>query len=690
MYKEYFGFREKPFNITPDPRFFYANSSYEEAYANLFYGIRERKGFIVLTGEVGTGKTTLLRKLMDNLERTARFVLFYNTTLSFEELLDFSFMELGLEAPQGGRLQKIQVLNQFLISELAHGGLVALLIDEAQNLSDEVLENLRLLSNLETAREKLLQIVLVGQPELDTKLSQPHLRQLKQRITTRCHLARLRDSEIGAFIAHRLRTAGYEGPDLFSPEALQRLIVHCQGIPRLVNVICDSVLLLAYGSSQKIITPAMIDEVARDLQLQTQVLRRPVIIDSNPDTTFNSKTFYSPEKAQSAAKETSQSRSPENPSLQSVRPLERTAEEPKTFRSPYIGQRLAWIGAFALIVFCGFIALDKPIDKTESASNVQQEFKSSKSVSQEIANHIRFLNERLSVLLTPVLSVVQKQPGPSETSRVALAQESTLPPKQQDQNAIAVMAANTTSLTDSGNVKDNQQEKLLERPVSFASAPSSGQRDTEEFPPSAQENGLTTQPLATNLSSQRNQSAPPSDETTDSLVLQSPESLRQGSLRPGETISMAVRNIYGSYNSLALDLIKEFNPQLVNLDQVAVGQKIWFPPLTLETLLKRQHDGTYRLIVATFRTAARAERFAQTLRERGHRVQITAQQVSESILLHRVEIIDLSSPVEVHYAWKAVNPTNIFFAAPKTPRDTDSTETRPPQNEAVDFPETGL
>jgi type II secretory pathway predicted ATPase ExeA/ankyrin repeat protein len=269
MYVSYFGCREHPFHITPDPRFFYGNDTYEEAYANLLYGIRERKGFIVLTGEVGTGKTLLLRRLMDDIQGSVQFVFLYNTHLTFEEMLDFICQDFELPLPpHAGRLQKIQALNQFLLSLLTAGGTGALLIDEAQNLSDEVLENLRLLSNLETSQEKLLQIVLVGQPELDRKLAQPHLRQLKQRIVLWSRLGPLPDREVGPFIRHRLRIAGCERQDLFSLEAIQRIALYAKGAPRLINVICDNALLIAYASSQARVTADMIEEVAIDLGLR--------------------------------------------------------------------------------------------------------------------------------------------------------------------------------------------------------------------------------------------------------------------------------------------------------------------------------------------------------------------------------------------------------------------------------------
>src|SRR2546428_9784627 len=188
MYAEFYGLREAPFNITPDPRFLYLNDCYQEALAALTYGIDERKGFVSLVGEAGTGKTTLLRRVLDSLAPTTRTVLLLNPTVPFEEILEHILLELGVPSDGGRKLVLLQRLNEFLIEHTRSGGNVALLIDEAQDLSPRVLEELRLLSNLETAREKLLQIVLSGQPELDAVLADPALRQLRQRVTLRIRL----------------------------------------------------------------------------------------------------------------------------------------------------------------------------------------------------------------------------------------------------------------------------------------------------------------------------------------------------------------------------------------------------------------------------------------------------------------------------------------------------------------------
>jgi general secretion pathway protein A len=269
MYNSYFGFSVPPFSVTPDPSFFYSNPVYQEAYANLRYGIEAKKGFIVITGEVGTGKTTLLRKLlMHNLEGTIQTVFVFNTYLNFTELLQQILYDLGLTPHESNnKVLLLQELNNYLISQLNQGHIVSVLVDEAQNLSDEALEGLRLLSNVETDEEKLIQIVLMGQPELHAKLDRPALRQLKQRIALQCRLVPLTEEEVEPYIAFRLAAAGYKGKTLFRPDAVQQIMFYSNGIPRLVNIICDNALLCAFARSQKIVVADIVNEVAHDLRL---------------------------------------------------------------------------------------------------------------------------------------------------------------------------------------------------------------------------------------------------------------------------------------------------------------------------------------------------------------------------------------------------------------------------------------
>lgn len=267
MYGKHFGLEDLPFSVTPDPRFSYTNSLYLEAFANLRYGIETRKGFIVITGEAGTGKTTLLRRLMRTVEASVHTAFIFNTHLDFIELLRLVLSDLGIAHSANDRLTLMAQLNDYLIEQLHKDHVVSVLVDEAQDLSDAMLEELRLLSNLETDRAKLIQIVLMGQPELERKLDQPELRQLKQRVAVRCRLAPLRSDEVAPYINSRLQTVGYKGKELFDSGAVQKIALCSRGIPRLVNVICDNALLIAYATSQSKVSAKIIDEVARDLRL---------------------------------------------------------------------------------------------------------------------------------------------------------------------------------------------------------------------------------------------------------------------------------------------------------------------------------------------------------------------------------------------------------------------------------------
>jgi type II secretory pathway predicted ATPase ExeA len=265
-YERQFGLTEVPFTVTPDPRYFYANPAYREAYAMLRYGVEARKGFILFAGEAGTGKTTLLRMLMEEADQNIKTAFIYNAPRDFTTLLKLIMAELELPESEDRTLMTAQ-LNEYLLERLRQGQIVALLIDEAQALSRNLLEDLRLLSNLETHKAKLIQTVLMGQPEIEQMLDQPELRQLKQRIALRCRLMPLAPQEIGRYIDFRLRVAGYKGADLFDKDSLP-LIARCShGIPRLINVLCDNALLRACAVSARNVSTDMVMQAARDLRL---------------------------------------------------------------------------------------------------------------------------------------------------------------------------------------------------------------------------------------------------------------------------------------------------------------------------------------------------------------------------------------------------------------------------------------
>jgi type II secretory pathway predicted ATPase ExeA len=270
MYTSYFGFRIYPFEITPDPQFFYMTPLYHGAYTHLLSAIREQKGLIVLTGESGTGKTLLLRKVTASLEETFHPLLFHYTTFTFPEMLAAVCDTLHLPATAEHDTAQVQTLKAFLAAQSQTGINEVLIIDEAQDLDAEFLDRLHLLLDLETTSGKPLQIVLAGQPELATKLASSELRHLWQRIETWCRLDHLQDTEVGPFIHYRLRIAGYERQDLFVPDAIQRIAQYSQGIPRLINVICDNALRVAYTTGQKTVSAKIIEDVASDCQLKKE------------------------------------------------------------------------------------------------------------------------------------------------------------------------------------------------------------------------------------------------------------------------------------------------------------------------------------------------------------------------------------------------------------------------------------
>src|SRR6266550_1106546 len=270
MYNEHFGFTESPFNVTPDSRFFFVNPCYEEAYATLSYGIDARKGFVIVTGEPGTGKTTLLKRLTCSLDSNVQAACIFDPHLSFIELLRLTLGELGLPNSGDDRLTMMEQLYDHLVQQLEHDQIVCLMIDEAQSLSMEMLEELRLLSNLETDTEKLIQIVFVGQPEFEEKLDRPELVQLKQRVSLRCRLEPLQAHEVGLYVDSRLKTVQYMRPDLFDDDSIERIALYSKGIPRLINVICDNALLIAFTKNRAYITSSDIDEAAHELQLTEQ------------------------------------------------------------------------------------------------------------------------------------------------------------------------------------------------------------------------------------------------------------------------------------------------------------------------------------------------------------------------------------------------------------------------------------
>jgi general secretion pathway protein A len=588
MYNSYFGFREKPFNVTPDPRFFYSNRAYDEAYSTLLYGIRERRGFILLTGEVGAGKTTILRRLMNNLDGTVRFVFFYNTTLTFEEMLSFTCEELALSVRGGGRLRKIQALNEFLIAQLKKGGTAALLIDEAQNLGDDVLENLRLLSNLETGSEKLIQIVLVGQPELEEKLAQPRLRQILQRIAVRYRLDRLKDKEVGPFIDYRLRAVGYKENALFTPEAVQQIAFYSKGIPRLINILCDNSLLVAYATSQKKVSADIIKETARDLRLES-----PVQV-AKPGT----------QTADAALRESKERK---------LQALEGIPLRPRP-------RRLAKLGVGSLLAILLLLG---------SAVIVIDPVKTENRLSAMFEELFEIFGERFALVGDMLFSRETKP------EKVHLELSTEFGPKPQDQ---APSESNRKSM----EVSD--QREPAPSPALYKKVGDSGKQQE-----GSSAIGNSYRPAGTD--------GTVAGEWRDSPVV----------IRYGSTIGRIAGNVYGTHKLLALDLLKEFNSHIDNLNWVFAGQMLWLPPLSRETLVRQEPGGSYRLILESFLELSEAERFAEFVRRKGYEVMITPRRVADNFLLHRVEVARLGNLDVANQAWEIAT-TNGWISLSEQPQ----------------------
>jgi general secretion pathway protein A len=506
MYNSYFGFSVSPFSVTPDPSFFYCNAIYQEAYATLQYGIEAKKGFIVITGEVGTGKTTLLRKLMrDNLQGTMQTVFVFNTYLDFTELLQVIHHDLGLGIKDANKVVLLQELNEYLIRQLEQSHIVSVLIDEAQNLSDDALEGLRLLSNLETDQEKLIQIVLMGQPEFLAKLDRPTLRQLKQRVALQCQLFPLPPAEVGRYMDIRLRAAGYTSNDLFRPDAVRQITMYSKGIPRLVNIICDNALLNAYARNQKRISAEVIKEIARDLRLGLE--EQSTQTEIAPAVTVGI----------AAAKQNPQ----------------------------YKPRRILKLAVQSFAVILGLLVLGSFMSPKSFMTSSYRSFEMVKGNLYEW---------------------------------VLLVQDQELVPQQAHPEG-----------------KSEPQEQRVRIPR-------------------------------------------------------------------GSNIYKIASQTYGTNTVLGMDIIKEFNPEIKNLNRVSVGQELLLPSLTPETLLRKQSDGSYHLIAATFYHRATADQYAARLKNENYKITITPRKVSDDLLLHRVEIDGLNGLEEAHQTW-LVGLTNAWLFA---------------------------
>ena len=294
MYKGFFGLKENPFNVNPDPRYLFLTKEIEEILSGLMYGIQTRKGIMTLTGEVGTGKTTLVNRVLDWLrQRATKTAFLFNSRMNSSQLFDFILAEFDIPCESRSKSQQLMKLNQWLLERFTAGETAVIIIDEAQNLTFPVLEEIRLLTNLETSTEKLLQIVLSGQPELEEKLNLPQLRQLRQRVMLRCKTRALTNEQTRDYVLERLKIGGAteNGQPIFSPAAIETIHLYSLGIPRVVNLLCEHALINAYVEEQRPIQPKIIEDVAREFQLdEVEPIASPENLRTSAEL-YNSEAF---------------------------------------------------------------------------------------------------------------------------------------------------------------------------------------------------------------------------------------------------------------------------------------------------------------------------------------------------------------------------------------------------------------
>ena len=560
MYTEELGFQKEPFSPTADVEFFYAAPTYRAAYERLVFGIQNRKGLLALLGEAGTGKTTLLRWLMHNIEPNVQFVYFFNTNLTFEEMLIFVCDDLGLPAEGVDRVTKIKSLYNFLHTQFENGGTGVFLIDEAQNLSDEFLEHLRLLSNAETAGEKLLQIVLVGQPELERKLSHHHLRQLKQRITTYCRLKPLDAQEVGPFINHRLQVAGYTGEPLFPGEVIQRIAHYSHGIPRLINTLCENTLIALHATGQTVASVQLIDEMADELNLSADQATPNQAPPRFTDQTNTGRPASS------------------LPPLLRPAPTTKTETDEQAWATAVPPKPLLHPDDQAVSPAHSFPYFPQPSVQLEGRR--RSYFRTSVWAGGALLLFLVLLGGARALL-----DVTPAAPPPVALQETTLAFSPALPP-----------------------------DHLLGPPSKTASL-----------------------------------SGPSSHEAADSQ--------RGGLVRLASdaTVSDIVFATYGSYSALAFDLVREFNPHIPDLDRTVAGETLWFPPLGQDTLVRRQPDGSYLLVLKSFFSLADAQRYVRTVQADGYTVNILPQDISANQTLYRVQLQGLQTQEDAQQAWKLLS-----------------------------------
>jgi general secretion pathway protein A len=550
MYRKFFGLDEKPFEVTPDPSFLYSSPSHDEILASLIYGIQERRGFIVIVGEVGTGKTTLLNAIIDRFDENTTVANIFNTDVSFEEMLRMALVDLGILNPDEtlDKVEAIHRLNEFAIQQLATGGNVVLIIDEAQNLDRRSLENLRLLSNLETPKHKLLQIILSGQPELDEMLGRKEMRQLSQRISIKRYLSPLNEKETYKYIRHRLIKANCKKPSLFSRRALKLIWEYSQGIPRKINNLCDNALLIGYGLGKNKIRSEFVTEAVNDLGWNP--LQVSLTANDSVETTATQTAALALPAASSAA------------------------NQPLQAKPRSLGRRFAWAASLmllgGLIFLCGlfwdnFRFNISGIDQIEPAGTTLEPPNREQSLSPSATNGNLQPIDRQELVSTQGTSLLESggdvQLQTAESNH--FSKQDSVPAKPQKKLGPTTVPLSELELPEIASESESQNNTLKV----FES-----DNQTDELSAAKR---ATTQPYIVSPKPQMKAEAAPETE-----VEQSPSLLPQEVVvKRGDTLMKIIKQNYGTYRKETLLKVLSNNPEIRDINRINVGQVIKLPRL---------------------------------------------------------------------------------------------------------------
>jgi general secretion pathway protein A len=609
MYCDFYQLTERPFNVTPDPKFLYLNARYREAIASLHYGITQRRGFITLIGEAGTGKTTLLKKILEDLDQKTKTVFIFNTNVTFEEILEYIFAEFDLPVLNGKKLYMLQRLNTFLLEELRGGGNVALLIDEAQDLEFSVLEDLRLLSNLETAKEKILQIVLSGQPELGQKLSNPMLRQLRQRIGINCRLPPLSRDEVTEYIHYRLQATHCPDPDLFSREAEDQIFRFSRGIPRLVNVVSDNALVIGYALGRKRIDADIVAEAAADLMsVETQlgeVTEQPFTVSATPDPP----------------------------------PL------PSSWRA-----RLGVAGVVLVVTLLGVLSigrtmLNKRVEEQVAQTRAAVPLEVIRPGSEPRGTGVAYPSAAGNAALEqPGRTEADSKLPPANDSAAAEDAPATSIGRRADpaERDPATAQKSVAPTQDVGEPHALSKSELLVANAHAASMPEAARPRPGAAVPTS-EPGVSGQEAAVSKADVTRGKLDEEPTDIDSALAGTAPHIDQAQFTPvvaqvGDSISAIARREYGQASYTILDLLELANPELPDLDTISVGQTIRLPSLAAGFPILTDGSGHYALLVLSTPQQRRGAALRRTLRSRGFPARVIAGSAGLGRPLYRVVI----------------------------------------------------